>query len=380
MKNLTFTSTLASMAILPFLYSCGSNPSQAVTADKPQEYPVETVVSKTTVVHIDYPANLQGQQNVEIRPKVDGFIEKILVDEGAEVKKGQLLFKINAPQYEQEVRTATAAIKHAEAEVNTAKIQVEKTIPLVKEEIISAYELKSAELVLQSREAALAQAKASLINARNNLGYTQITSPADGVVGSIPYKTGSLVSSSSPQPLTTVSNISKIFAYFSWNEKQFLDFTYNQEGKNIKEKLIKFPEVTLLLANKQEYENKGRLETVGGLIDTQTGSIQMRALFPNTNGLIRSGSSAVIRVPVTLKDVVIIPSKATYEMQEKLFVYVMGNNGAVKNTEIEVEDIPAGEFYVVKRGLSAGEHIVSEGMGSLKDGMIIKPKISATSR
>lgn len=380
MKNLTFTSTLAGMAILPFLYSCGSNPSQAVTTDKPQEYPVETVVSKTTVVHMDYPASLQGQQNIEIRPKVDGFIEKILVDEGSEVKKGQLLFKINAPQYEQEVRTATAAIKHAEAEVNTAKIQVEKTIPLVKEEIISTYELKSAELVLQSREAALAQAKASLINARNNLGYTQITSPADGVVGSIPYKTGSLVSSSSPQPLTTVSNISKIFAYFSWNEKQFLDFTYNQEGKNLKEKLSSFPEVTLLLANKQEYVNKGRLETVGGLIDPQTGSIQMRALFPNNNGLIRSGSSAVIRVPVTLKDVVIIPSKATYEMQEKLFVYVMAKNGAVKNTEIEVEDIPTGEFYVVKKGVSAGEQIISEGMGSLKDGMVIKPKISATAR
>lgn len=380
MKNLTFTSALAGMAMLPFLYSCGSNPSQAVTTDKPQEYPVETVVSKTTIVNMDYPAQLQGQQNIEIRPKVDGFIEKIMVDEGAEVRKGQLLFKINAPQYEQEVRTATAAIKHAEAEVNTAKIQVEKTKPLVKEEIISTYELKSAELVLQSKEAALAQAKASLINARNNLGYTQITSPANGVVGSIPYKTGSLVSSSSPQPLTTVSNIAKIFAYFSWNEKQFLDFTYNQEGKNLKEKLSKFPEVTLVLANKQQYENKGRLETVGGLIDTQTGSIQMRALFPNANGLIRSGSSAVIRVPVILKDAVIIPSKATYELQEKLFVYVMEKNGTVKNTEIEVDDVPAGEFYVVKKGLSAGDQIVSEGMGTLKDGMVIKPKLSAAAR
>ncbi len=150
--------------------------------------------------------------------------------------------------------------------------------------------------------------------------------------------------------------------------------------KNLKEKLSKFPEVTLLLANKQQYENKGRLETVGGLIDTQTGSIQMRALFPNANGLIRSGSSAVIRVPIILKDAVIIPSKATYEMQEKLFVYVMEKNGTVKNTEIEVNNVAAGEFYVVKKGLSAGDQIVSEGMGSLKDGMVIKPKLSAAAR
>jgi len=377
MKKILLTIRISSIAALPFLYSCGTNQSQAVATEKPQEYPVETVISKTTTVNMDYPANLQGQQNIEIRPKVDGFIEKILVDEGSEVRKGQLLFKINAPQYEQEVRTAAAAIKHAEAEVNTARIQVEKTIPLVKEEIISTYELKSAELVLQAREAALAQAKASLINARNNLGYTRISSPADGVIGSIPYKTGSLVTSSSPQPLTTVSNISKIFAYFSWNEKQFLDFTYTQEGKNLKEKLKQFPAVTLLLANKQEYPEKGNLETAGGLIDTQTGSIQMRALFPNSKGLIRSGSSAVIRVPVKLKDAVVVSSKATYEMQEKLFVYVVEKNGAVKSTEIQINAIPAGAFYIVEKGLKPGDQIVSEGMGTLKDGMVIKPMLTA---
>lgn len=375
MKNSEVTGKLVMLAILPFMYSCGTNQSQAVATDKPQEYTVETVISKTMVINMEYPASLQGQQNIEIRPKVDGFIEKIYVDEGEEVRKGQFLFRINAPQYEQEVRTAKAAVQHAEAEFNTARIQIEKTIPLVKEEIISTYELKSVEMLLQSKRAALAQAEASLINARNNLGYTKISSPVDGVVGTIPFKTGSLVSSSSIQPLTTVSDINKIFAYFSWNEKQFLDFTYKREGQILKEKVDKFPHVTMLLANKQEYQEKGRLEIVGGLIDTQTGSIQMRASFSNSHGIIRSGSSAIIRVPVELKNAIIIPSKATYELQDKLFVYVVEKNGRVKNTEIEINPVPAGDFYVVEKGLQTGDQIVTEGMGTLKDRAIIKPKM-----
>nr|WP_121273699.1 efflux RND transporter periplasmic adaptor subunit [Pedobacter schmidteae] len=357
--------------LLFLMQACGSEqqPSQEQSI---QEYPVMTLESQEATINTEYPATIQGQQNIEIRPKVDGFIAHIFVDEGASVKKGQPLFSINAPQYEQEVKTAAAAIKNAEAEVNTAKMQVEKAIPLVKEGIVSDYELKSATFNLHAKEAALAQAKASLANARTNLGYTRINSPADGVVGSIPYKTGSLVSSASPQPLTTVSNIAHVFAYFSFNEKQFLDFTDRFPGEKMNDKLKHFPAVTLLLANGTTYKEKGHMESIGGLINTETGAVNLRAGFPNPEGTIRSGASATIRIPMAVKDAVLIPAKATYEMQEKLMAVVLNKDGAVKPVEIEVMDVPSGEFYIVKKGLNAGDRVVTEGMGTLQEGTKIK--------
>ncbi|TCC96707.1 efflux RND transporter periplasmic adaptor subunit [Pedobacter hiemivivus] len=357
---------------LLFLQACGPE-QQTAQVETIQEYPVMTIERREAIINTEYPATIQGQQNIEIRPKVDGFVAQIFVDEGASVKKGQPLFRINAPQYEQEVRTADAAIKNAVAEVNTAKMQVEKTLPLVKEGIVSDYELKSANFNLHAKEAALAQAKASLANARINVGYTQINSPADGVVGAIPYKTGSLVSSASPQPLTTVSNIAHVFAYFSFNEKQFLDFTDSFTGKSMGDKLKHFPAVTLLLANGTVYKEKGRMESIGGLINTETGAVNLRAGFPNADGVIRSGASATIRIPMSAKDAVLIPAKATYEMQEKLMAVLVNKDGVVKPVEIEIMDIPSGEFYVVKKGLNAGDQVVVEGMGSLKDGTKIKP-------
>lgn len=360
------------IALLFLLQACG--PEQQVAQEHSiQEYPVTTIASKEAVINTEYPATIQGQQNIEIRPKVDGFVARIFVDEGASVRKGQPLFSINAPQYEQEVRTATAAIKNAEAEVNTAKMQVEKALPLVKEGIVSDYELKSATFNLHAKEAALAQARAGLVNARTNLAYTLISSPADGVVGSIPYKTGSLVSSSSPLPLTTISNISRVFAYFSFNEKQFLDFTERFAGTKMDEKLKQFPPVTLLLANGATYHEKGKMESIGGLINTETGAVNLRAAFPNSEGVIRSGASATIRIPVPVKDAVLIPSRATYEMQEKLMAVLVNKDGSVKPVEIEIMDAPSGDFYVVKKGLNAGDQVVTEGMGSLQDGMKIKP-------
>lgn len=359
------------ITLLFFLQACGPE-KQVAQEETIQAYPVATIESQEAVINTEYPATIQGQQNIEIRPKVDGFVAQIFVDEGASVKKGQPLFLINAPQYEQEVRTALAAIKNAEAEVSTANMQVEKTLPLVKEGIVSDYELKSANFNLHAKEAALAQARAGLANARTNLGYTKISSPADGVVGSIPYKTGSLVSSSSPQPLTTVSNISRVFAYFSFNEKQFLDFTERFAGTKMDDKLKQFPAVTLLLANGTTYKEKGKMESIGGLINTETGAVNLRAGFPNADGVIRSGASATIQIPMSIKDAVLIPAKATYEMQEKLMAVVVDKEGIVKPVEIEIMDIPSGEFYVVKKGLSVGDQVVMEGMGSLKEGTKIK--------
>jgi membrane fusion protein (multidrug efflux system) len=360
----------------PLLISCSNNQENGSQAGPPpvQAYPVVSVASRSISLESDYPATLEGIQNVDIRPKVDGFIEKIHVDEGAVVRKGQLLFGINAPQYEQQVRTANAAISSAEAAVNAAQLQVNKTKPLVEKEIISKYELDAAQLTLQSRRAEMAQAKAELANARVNLGYTRILSPVDGVVGSLPFKTGSLVSSNSAQPLTTVSNTSKVYAYFSLNEKQLLDFSNIYKGSTLAAQMKNIPDVSLVLADGNVYAQNGKIESINSQINTKTGSASLRATFPNPVSLLKSGASASVRIPRHLENVILIPQKSTMDLQGKKFVYVLGDSSKIVNTEIEVMDITKGNFFVVTKGLKAGDKIVLEGFQSLKNGFKIKPE------
>jgi len=355
--------------------SCNnSDQKKAPAADQVQAYPVFTVNTESTTVESDYPATLEGIQNVDIRPKVDGFIEKIYVDEGATVKKGQLLFSINAPQYEQSVRTATAAISSAEADVNAAQLQVNKTKPLVEKDIISKYDLDAAQLTLQSKKAALAQARAELSNARVNLGYTRITSPVDGVIGSIPFKTGSLVSPSGAEPLTTVSNISRVYAYFSLNEKQLLDFSKTYKGADLAAQMKNIPAVSLVLSDGTAYAENGKIESINGLINTNTGAASLRATFSNPSMLLRSGASASVRIPQKIDNIILIPQKSTVDLQGKKFVYLLTDTGSVKNTEVQVMEITKGKFYVVTKGLKSGDKIVLEGFQSLKDGAKIKPE------
>ena len=366
--------------LLSLLIACGGGNDNKIppAADQIQSYPVVALPSQSTTLETDYPATLEGIQNVDVRPKVDGFIEQIYVDEGATVKKGQLLFRINAPQYEQLVRTANASISSAEADVNAAQLQVNKTKPLVEKDIISKYDLDAAQLTLQSRRAALAQARAELSNAKVNLSYTRITSPVDGVIGSIPFKTGSLVNGSSAQPLTTVSNISKVYAYFSMNEKQLLDFSRNYKGKTLAEQMKNIPAVSLVLSDGTTYAQNGKIESINGLINTNTGSASLRATFSNPIGLLRSGASASVRIPQYLNDVILIPQKSTIDLQGKKFVYVLDDKGLVKNVEVQIMDIPKGNFYVVTKGLKVGDKIVLEGFQSLKDGAQIKPDTKNT--
>ncbi|MET4081199.1 membrane fusion protein (multidrug efflux system) [Pedobacter sp. UYP30] len=340
----------------------------------PQAYPVIQIEPQSTTLNSDYPATIEGIQDIEIRPKVDGFIENIYVDEGSVVKKGQLLFRIKAPQYEQEVRTAAASISSAEADVNTAKLQVNKTKPLVDKDIISKYELDAAQLTLQSKQAALSQAKAALANAKVNLGYTNITSPVAGIVGSIPFKTGSLVSSSSAQPLTTVSNTAKVYAYFSLNEKQLLDFSKTYKGNTLKEQMKNIPPVSLVLADGSVFDKQGHIESINSQLNTSTGSASLRATFSNPTALLKSGGSALVRIPTKIDSALLIPQKSTVDLQGKKFVYVLGDSAKVISTEIEIMDLTKGKFYVVTKGLKPGQKIVVEGFQGLKDGTKIKPQ------
>jgi len=376
------TTLFFSISIAMVLASCGGNDdakkAAAAAAAGPQAYPVFTVNAQTTELNSDYPATIEGIQNIDIRPKVDGFIQKILVDEGTVVKKGQLLFTIMAPQYEQEVRTARAAISSAEADVNAAQLQVNKTKPLVEKDIISKYDLDAAQLTLQSRKAALAQARATLANAQVNLGYTSITSPVDGIVGSIPFRTGSLVSSSSTEPLTTVSNTSKVYAYFSLNEKQLLDFSTTYKGNTLSQQMKNIPAVSLVLADGTVYAQNGKIESINSQINTNTGSASLRATFPNPIALLKSGGSASVRIPQKVENAILVPQKSTIDLQGKKFVYVLGDSSKVISTEIQIMDLAKDKFFVVTKGLKAGDKIVLEGFQSLKDGVKIKPEEKST--
>jgi membrane fusion protein (multidrug efflux system) len=330
-------------------------------------------VPSQTVLISEFPATIQGQQNVEIRPKIDGYMQALYVDEGSVVQKGQLLFKISAPLYEQGVRTAEANVNIAQADLNAAQMQVNKVQPLVDKNIISGFELQSAKFTLQSKQAALAQARAALTNARTNLSYATIYSPANGVIGVIPFKIGSLVSSTTAQPLTTVSNIGNIYAYFSINEKTAYDFFTHAKGNTLQQQLATFPPVTMLLPNGIPFNHKGQIKSIGGLVNMGTGSVSLRATFPNPEGLIRSGSSATIQIPTTVDSALLVPQSATYQLQGKIFVYVVDEDSTVHSTAIQANSNTTGHSYVVEKGLKIGDKIVVEGIGNLREGLSIQP-------
>jgi membrane fusion protein (multidrug efflux system) len=373
--SLTFSIAMLSF-IACFLLNCNrSETGKASVASVLPEYAVLVVAPRPTTLFLDFPATIQGQQNIEIRPKVDGYVESIYVDEGATVKKGQPLFKISAPQYEQEVRTAKADILIAEADVNAAQMQVDKVQPLVDKRIISKYELESAQFSLQARQAALAQAHARLANAMTNLGYTAIASPVDGVIGTIPYKIGSLVSPGTVQPLTTVSNIGNVYAYFPVNEKEMLHFAKNMGSAGFQEGIAKLPSVSLVMANGLELSEKGRIDAASGLINTETGSFNMRAIFRNPGKVLRSGSSGNVRLPQQVDSALIIPQKVTYELQGKTIAFELDSANVVRSVEIQVLAGGNGQYYVVESGLHPGDRVLIEGVATLKEGETVKPRM-----
>ena len=377
MKTTKQMRNLGIIFIMAVVVSCSHSPggTQQQAGSQLKTYKVIVLKPQSTTMYKDYPATLQGQQTVEIRPKIAGYIDEILVDEGAHVKKGQVLFRLFANDIQASVRSAEAQVKVAEADLASAKINLEKTRPLVTKDIISKYELESVQAAVQAKEAQLAQANAMLANARANLQYTLITSPATGIIGNFPYRVGSLVSSTIAQPLTTVSNTTNMYAYFAMNEKEFLAMTKELSGTTFQEKLNSLPDVLLVLADNSLYDLSGRIETASGLVDPQTGAINIRATFSNPQGTLRSGGSGLVRIPRHIGSAIIIPQKATYDLQGKHFVYVVESENKIKNTEIEVLVGNLKGSYVVTGGLIAGDKIVIEGIASLKNDQVINPEM-----
>ena len=350
------------------LSSCGQGNNNAGSAP---EIAVMEVSTTTANLTNSYPATIKGKQDVEIRPMVSGFITKLHVDEGAVVHKGQVLFTIDPVQYQAAVQTAQATVETAKAALSTQELTTANKRELNKKQIVSDYDLKMSENQLAQAKATLAQAQAQLINAKNNLSYTQVTSPSDGVVGTIPYRVGSLVSASIATPLTTVADISEMYAYFSMTERQLLGMI--REGGTMKEILDRLPDVQLSLVDGSIYPDSGRVETISGVIDQTTGSVNMRALFPNKHNILRSGGTGNVIFHNPLHDVIMIPQSATTEIQDKRFVLVLQPDNTLKNTEVKVFTLDDGKYFYVTEGLKKGDKIVIEGVQSLKDGHTITP-------
>ena len=294
------------------------------------------------------------------------------MDEGSLVKKGQVLFEIDPVQYQEAVNIAEASVNVAKAAVGTARLTAENKRELYGKNIISEYDMKMAENTLAQAEAQLAQAEAQLVNARKNLSYTKVTSPSNGVVGKIPFRVGSLVGPTSAVALTTVSDDSQMYAYFSLNEKEILDLLRRSEG-SVQGALSKMPEVILKLADGTVYPLVGKIETLSGVIDVATGTSVVRALFENPERMLRSGGSGVVMLPATKDSVLVVPQGATAEIQDKKFVFVVTDSSKLAQTEIGILSVNDGQQYVVTSGLKAGDRIVAEGVGVLRDGMTIKP-------
>lgn len=374
MPNNIYQTTCVSLALgLLLLASCKG--SEAPKEKPVGTYKVVAIQPLNATLFSEYPAKIQGAQDIDIRPKVDGYIEKVHIEEGQEVRVGQVLFTINNPQFAQDVNNAKALIASAEAAVATARLQVQKTKPLVDQGIISAYELETAQLNMSAKEAALAQARASYNNAKINQGYTTVTSPVNGVVGLLPYRVGSYVNSATAQPLTTVSDITKVYAYFALNEKQQLELASQSHGGAFNTTIKDMPSVDLVLSNGESYPEKGKVESFSGQINSQTGSFNVRASFPNAQRLLRSGSSATIRIPQYVNNGIVIPQYATTELQSKRMAYIVSDSNTVKAVPVKVTAVPGGQYFVVDSGLVAGGKLIVEGIGILTQGTKIQPQL-----
>jgi membrane fusion protein, multidrug efflux system len=365
--------TIAIGIALFFLAACDTGKKDAHPAIGPVAYNVLTLTPHPVTIYNDFPATIEGIEIVQLRPMVDGYLEKIYVPEGANVTKGELLFQIQNPIYEQAVVTAKAAVQSAQANVDAAKMNVDKVRPLVEKDIVSKYELDAAQYTLKSQVAALDQANASLRNAETNVGYTTLRSPITGVMGPIPYKIGDLISSTTASPLTSLARIDQVYAYFALSEKQLLNFSNRIAGATLQDKLNQLPPVSLVLADGSQYPQKGKLETASGFVSTGTGTVSFKAQFANPTGLVHSGASAVVRIPRIIDTALLVPQSATYQLQDKTFVYLLITGNRIVSMPITSTPTNDGQFLVVSQGVKKEDRILLNGF-NLKDSTVVNPR------
>ena len=362
---------LTGIGLVTAMYSCGNSSAPPAMHQQAMPLPVVAVTSASGTTFREYPASLEGKVNVEMRPQVEGYLEKIYVDEGAYVRVGQPIFKIDARTYNEALNNAKASLLAAQANVSRAQVEVDRLTPLVENNVISEVQLKTAKANYDAAAAAAEQVKSTIANAQINIGYTVMKATANGYIGRIPFKTGSLVGKN--DALTVLSDISEMYAYFSLSEPDFILFKNQFAGNTIEEKIKKVPAVELALADNSIYAGKGKISSIEGQFDKTTGAISFRATFPNPGGILRTGNTGKVRIPQLYSDALVVPIEATFEVQDKVFVFVVGDSNKVASKPITVSGKTT-NYYFVKDGVKAGDKIVFSGVGNLQDGAMIVPQ------
>lgn len=345
--------------------SCSNTPHTAETG----RYNTMTMTAESRTLNQNYTAVITGRQCVEIRPQVSSTITEVCIEEGAKVTKGQTLFIIDQVPYKAALQTAVANVKSAEAAVATARMTASSKEELFNEHVVSAFDLQTARNQLLEAEAALEQAQAAEISARNDLSYTEVKSPVNGVASMIPYRVGALVDASITTPLATVSDDGEMYVYFSMTENQVLSLI--RENGTLEEAMKQMPEVELRLSDGLMYAHKGKIDAMSGTIDTGTGSVSLRATFPNPERMLRNGGSGTVVFPYQMDNVLVVPQEATYEIQDKIVVYRV-TDGKATSTPVTVFPVDNRKEYIIEQGLKAGDVIVAEGAGLLQEGTLIE--------
>lgn len=367
-KNIKFVAT-AVLALGAILCSCGGKKTQQQMPSA--NFETMEVSTKDVTMTTKYSATIRGRQDIEVYPQVSGTLERLCVTEGQKVSQGQTLFIIDQVPYQAALNTAEAALKAAQAQEATSQLTYESRKQLFDKQVVSEFDLLTAQNALLTAKAQVAQAEAQVVNARNSLSYTVVKSPANGVVGTLPYRQGALVSPNMGQPLTTVSDNNQMYVYFSINEVQLL--TMSRESGSTEAAIKAMPEIKLLLADGSEYKYTGKVESASGVVDRSTGTVQVRAVFDNPERLLHSGSTGYVVIPTVYKNKIVIPATATVQIQDKFKVYLVDKNNIAHEQLVTTESLTNGKEYVVKDGLKVGDVIVAEGAGMLKDGQDIKP-------
>jgi len=355
------------------LNGCKPKQEQAAAAPPPPVLPVSLIAEQTETTFIEYPAAIQGAVDIDVRPQVSGYLQNVLVNEGAYVQAGQTLFKINDNPFREALNNAKASLHAAEAAILNAQLEIDKLTPLVQNKVVSDYQLKSAKAAYKIAQANAEQAKANVASAQINLGYTNVKATVSGYIGRIPKKQGSLVSPTDQTALTQLSDIHEVHVYFSLGENDFNSFNAKYPGKTPADRIKNLPAVELLLADNSAYPVKGRIDMIDGQFDKNTGAITLRASFPNANGVLRSGNTGKIRLGLKHDDAILVPQSATVEMQDKVFVFTMNKDNKVSKLPITVIG-KSGTNYLIKDGVKAGDQIVLSGMDRLQEGQVIQPE------
>ncbi|RKR82317.1 membrane fusion protein (multidrug efflux system) [Mucilaginibacter gracilis] len=354
------------------LYGCASKP-QAPAATPPPSLPVVSIVAGNQTTYQEYPASVEGAVNVEVRPQVSGSLDKVFIDEGAFVKAGEPLFKINDQPYRAQLNNALAAQHSAEGAVLNAQLEIDKLTPLVQNKVVSDYQLKTARATYQIAKANVEQAKANVATAQINLGYTTIKAPVNGYIGRLLKKQGSLVAPTDVEALTQLSDVHNVHVYFSLSEQDFINFKEQYPGGTLGDKLKHLPSVSLLLTDNSEYSQQGKIDMIDGQFDKNTGAITLRASFPNAQGLLRSGNTGKVRLSLQHNNALVVPQSATMEMQDKVFVFAVADSNKVKKLPITIIG-KSGTNYLVKDGVKPGDQIVVSGFDHLQEGTVIHPE------